>query len=296
MYWSNYHSHCLFCDGRSRMEDFVKFAIAKGVLRYGISSHAPLPFLTKWTMLEDDFSDYQSEFNRLKEKYQNSIQLYFGLEVDYIDNCSSVENEFFRDKTFDYLIGSIHYLDKLNENDFWTVDGDFDSFDQGLNQLYAGDIKLAVQRFFEVSSLMIRKGGFDIVGHLDKIALNSSNYADFNPATNWYENLVGDILQLIKEKGMILEINTKSLVEKGITYPHQRFYPLINDLEIPIVVNSDCHYPITVIDGFKPAFKALKDAGFKTMQQLVSGNWQPVEFNETGLFGYNCSPLLASKY
>jgi histidinol-phosphatase (PHP family) len=285
MYWSNYHSHCLFCDGRSSMEDFVKFAIAKGVKKYGFSSHAPLPFLTKWTMLEDDFDQYMAEFNRLKVKYTEHTELFVGLEVDYIDNCSSVQNKFFKDKTFDYLIGSVHYLDKMPDGRYWTIDGDFREFNNGLKVLYDGNIRLAVERFFDVSTLMIQHGGFDIVGHLDKIAMNSSHCDGFNPAAVWYENLMGDILQLIKDKGLMVEINTKSLTEKGYTYPNQRFFPLIKELQIPIVVNSDCHYPTNVLDGFLPTFKALKAAGFKTMHQLLAGKWQAVEFTENGLIG-----------
>ena len=285
MYWSNYHSHCVFCDGRSSMENFVRFAIARKIRKYGFSSHAPLPFLTKWTMLEDDFPDYESEFYRLKIKYETQIQLFLGLEVDYVDNCSNAQNEFFYDKAFDYLIGSIHYLDRLSENNYWTIDGPLDEFNKGLNQLYGGDIKAAIKRFYEVSTSMIQTGGFDIVGHVDKIALNSSYYKDFEPTAGWYEQLVGEMLQLIKKKEMILEINTKSLVEKGITYPDKQFYPLIKELQIPILVNSDCHYPTNVKDGFEPVFKDLMNAGFQTMHQLVAGNWQAVEFNENGLLG-----------
>ena len=40
---TNYHSHCLYCDGRANMEDFIRFAISEGFTSYGISSHAPLP-------------------------------------------------------------------------------------------------------------------------------------------------------------------------------------------------------------------------------------------------------------
>lgn len=47
---TNYHSHCLYCDGRANMEDFIRFAISEGFSSYGISSHAPLPFSTAWTM------------------------------------------------------------------------------------------------------------------------------------------------------------------------------------------------------------------------------------------------------
>jgi len=285
MYWSNYHSHCIFCDGRSSMETFVKFAISRGIRKYGFSSHAPLPFHTRWTMPADDFPDYQSEFNRLKLKYQNELDLYFGLEVDYIDNFSEVQNVFIQYKTFDYLIGSIHYLGKISANCFWTIDGDVFEFNKGLMYLFGGDINAAVKRYYEVSSMMIEKGGFDIVGHFDKISMNASHYKDFDMSVKWYQNLVGETLQLVKDKGLILEINTKSLTEKGITYPNQDFYPIINDLQIPITVNSDCHYPTTVTDGFEKTYKALKNAGFKGMQQLIDGKWQAVEFNEKGLLG-----------
>jgi histidinol-phosphatase (PHP family) len=284
MYWSNYHSHILFCDGRGSMEDFVKFAIAKRVRKYGFSSHAPLPFLTKWTMLEDDFADYEQEFERLKAKYENYIQLYLGLEVDYIHECSDVRAPFFKDKTFNYLIGSVHYLDKMANGEYWTIDGDFAGFDRGLKSLYGGDIRVATKRFFEISTLMIQLGGFNIVGHVDKIAMHSSNYHHFNISDDWYEKLMGEMFQSIKDKGMILEINTKSLHEKGITYPDSHFFPLINELNIPIIVSSDCHFPTNVIDGFAPTYRALKQAGFQTIYQQIAGRWEAVEFNEKGLF------------
>jgi histidinol-phosphatase (PHP family) len=267
------------------MEDYIRFAIARGIKSYGFSSHAPLPFLTRWTMKEDDFTDYQSEFYRLKEKYHEKIDLYLGLEVDYIDQYSSVGNDFFQDKTLDYLIGSIHYVDKIPNGKFWNIDGDFTIFDNGLKIIFGGDIKLAVKRFFEVSCLMIDKGGFDIVGHFDKISFNAGKYKEFDPTDKWYTDLVTEALHLIKEKELILEINTKALSERGITYPHQRYYPLIKDLQIPIVVNSDCHYPTNVIDGFVPTYAALQQAGFRTLHQLVKGKWQAVAFNEKGLIG-----------
>jgi len=278
MFLSNYHSHCTFCDGRGTMQDFVKFAISKGLKKYGFSSHAPLPFITKWTMPEDDFDEYQNEFFRLKQIYADKIELYLGLEVDYIHECSSIENTFFKDKKFDYLIGSVHYLDKTGENDNWSIDGNFTDFDAGLHQLFGGDIRNASRRYFKIVGDMIEKSGFDIVGHLDKITLHGMKYPDFNPADKWFVDLEADIFELIKRKNLILEINTKSLMERGITFPHQMFYPLINEMDIPVVVNSDCHYPTNLIDGFLPTYKALKKAGFKTLYQLVDGKWQAVEF------------------
>ena len=284
MYWSNYHSHCTFCDGRSSMEEFVRFAIAKGVKKYGFSSHAPLPFDTFWNMKLDDLPEYKAEFFRLKEKYKSEIELFIGLEIDYIQNFIEIHNDLYSTENLDYLIGSIHYMDRLPNGDFWTIDGNFRDFFAGLKTLFDSEIRPAVERFFDITDQMIEKGGFDIVGHFDKIAMNASNCADFDSTAFWYKTRVGESLQLIKNKGLILEVNTKSLTEKSLTYPDFQFFPLINELQIPIVVNSDCHYPTNILDGFVPTFKALKAAGFKTMQQMVNGKWQAVEFNEKGLY------------
>lgn len=276
---SNYHSHCTFCDGRSPMEDFVKFAIANGIKKYGFSSHAPLPFLTPWTMLADEFDDYESEFKRLKDKYKSEIELYIGLEVDYIHGYSDIRNDFFKNKQLDFTIGSIHYLDKISDNKYWTIDGGFDEFDEGLKLLYGGDIRMATKRFFEISAFMIEKGGFDIVGHFDKITYHGLKYKDFSCTDTWFVTLVTEVLELIRDKGLILEINTKSLHDHGITFPHQQFYKTIHEMKIPIVVNSDCHYPTKITAGFEPTYKALKEAGFSTVHQLFDGEWKAVEIH-----------------
>ena len=283
MYWSNYHSHCSFCDGRSTMEEFVHFAIAKGVKKYGFSSHAPLPFDTFWNMKPDDLPEYKAEFYRLKEKYKSEIELYIGLEVDYIHDCFEIASAFYPTDDLDYLIGSIHYLDPLPQGGFFTIDGNFPEFYEGLKTLYDGNINAVVARFFELSRAMIEKGGFQIVGHMDKIALNASKCVDFNIHSRKYFNQISDLLELIKSKEMIVEINSKSLKDKGFTYPDKKFFGMMNEMKIPVTVNSDCHYPTNILDNFPMIFNELKSAGFKTMHQLIAGKWQPVEFDNTGL-------------
>ena len=107
---TNYHSHCLYCDGRANMEDFIRFAISEGFSSYGISSHAPLPFSTAWTMEWDRMDDYLSEFSRLKAKYADEIELAVGLEIDYLNEESNPSLSRFQELPLDYRIGSVHML------------------------------------------------------------------------------------------------------------------------------------------------------------------------------------------
>jgi len=90
---TNYHSHCLYCDGRANMEDFIRFAISEGFTSYGISSHAPLPFSTAWTMEWDRMDDYLSEFSRLKKKYAASDEKVYTV-VTTVQVDDETEDEF----------------------------------------------------------------------------------------------------------------------------------------------------------------------------------------------------------
>ncbi len=107
---TNYHSHSLYCDGRANMEDFIRFALSEGFTSYGFSSHAPLPFSTAWTMEWDAMDDYLAEFHRLKAKYAGQIELYIGLEIDYLNEESNPSVVRFRELPLDYRIGSVHLL------------------------------------------------------------------------------------------------------------------------------------------------------------------------------------------
>ncbi len=277
MYSSNYHSHCNYCDGRGSMEDFVRFAISHKLKKYGFSSHAPLSFHTSWTMNADDFDDYLNEFIRLKQKYKHHIELFLGLEADYIEGCSDVTSQFFKNNKFDYLISSVHYLDKLKNGNYWSIDGQFSKFDEGLTEMHNGDIKSATIRFFEVTFRMIEKGGFDIVGHVDKIMMHASKYPEFSLGHNWYIDLMMQTLELIKQKNLLLEINTKSLKEHGYIYPHKYFLPRIKELNIPLVLSSDCHYPDRVNIGFNETITELKNAGIGELYEIAAGKWTAVE-------------------
>ena len=107
---TNYHSHCLYCDGRADMDSFIRFAISEGFTSYGVSSHAPLPFPTAWTMEWDSMEDYLEEFRRVREKYAGKIEFYVGLEIDYLNEESNPSVSRFRELPLDYRIGSVHLL------------------------------------------------------------------------------------------------------------------------------------------------------------------------------------------
>lgn len=279
MQLSNYHSHCTFCDGRSTPEDFVKFAISHGFRAYGFSSHSPLPFETFWNMSKDDMPEYLTEINRLKAKYSDRLEIYTALEIDYLDETYNPSIAYFQELPLDYRIGSIHFLpvsEHLSEENMVCIDGSFTDYKAALDRYFDGDIRKLVTRYFDSTLKMIQAGGIDIVGHMDKIYMNGHKCESFSFDADWYQKPFRATLDLIAEKGLMVEVNTKNLVKKQQIFPRKEYLGLLKEMNIPVMVNSDCHYPDLVNDGREEAFNILKELGFKTTRELVKGKWEDI--------------------
>mgnify|MGYP000478286657 FL=1 len=268
---TNYHSHCLYCDGRANMEDFIRFAISEGFSSYGISSHAPLPFSTAWTMEWDRMDDYLSEFSRLKGKYADKIELAIGLEIDYLNEESHPAIPRFQELPLDYRIGSVHMLySPLGK--VVDIDTPADIFRQLIDAHFEGDLDYVVHLYYKNLLRMVELGGFDILGHADKMHYNASCYRP--GLLDGYDALVRDYFAEIARHGYIVEINTKSYHDLGTFYPNERYFPLLKELGIRVQVNSDAHYPERINNSRAEALAALKKVGFDTVVEWHGGQWK----------------------
>ena len=123
---------------------------------------------------------------------------------------------------------------------------------------------------------MVEKGGFDFIGHADKIAYNAEFCQSGSTESVWYSKMRNELFDLIAEKGVIMEINTKAWLKKNCFFPMQRYWADILKRHIPVVVNSDVHLPELVNAGRPEALKQLKDIGFTTICEFHHGVWQEV--------------------
>lgn len=276
---TNYHSHCLYCDGRASMDDFIRFAISEGFTSYGISSHAPLPFATAWTMERDCMDDYLAEFHRLKERYADKIELVIGLEIDYLNEESQPAAPFFQELPLDYRIGSVHMLyDPVGT--IVDIDTPADVYRDLVNTHFEGDLDSVIRLYYSRLRRMVERGGFDIVGHADKMHYNASCYRPGLLEEPWYDLLVSDYFAEIARRGYILEINTKAYHTLGTFYPNERYFPLFKELGMRVQVNSDAHYPERINSGRPEALLALKQAGFESVVEWHGGRWVEVPIGE----------------
>lgn len=270
---TNYHSHSLYCDGRANMEDFVRFAISKGFSSYGFSSHAPLPFPTAWTMEWDRMNDYLSEFARLKKKYAGQIELAIGLEIDFLNENSCPASPCFQQLPLDYRIGSVHMLYAPN-GEIVDIDTSADTYRRLIDTHFEGDIEYVVRLYYQQLRHMVETGGFDIIGHADKMHYNASCYRPSLLNESWYDTMVHEYFEEIVRRGYIIEINTKSFCDLGVFYPNKRYFPFLKDLNAKVQINSDAHYPERISYGYSEAQFALKHAGFNSVIAWIDGRWK----------------------
>lgn len=275
---TNYHSHCLYCDGKADMDTFIRFAISSGFTSYGFSSHAPLPFNTPWTMEWDQIDNYFAEFRQVKDKYQGQIECYIGLEIDYLNEKSNPASVIFQSLPLDYRIGSVHLLSN-DKNELIDVDVAPAAFIDIVTEHFNGNLVEMIHQYYERQFRMIELGGFDIIGHADKMLYNSLLYRSTLLDEPWCRDLVYDYFSTIAKCGYIVEVNTKSYESNKIFYPNQKYFSLIRDLGVRVMVNSDSHSPEKINSGRLTALELLRSVGFTTVVERYNNEWQDVKIS-----------------
>lgn len=256
----NYHSHTQFCDGKATMEEFVIQAINLGFEQWGISPHSPLPMLkhAPWAIKEENVNDYLLEANRLKQRYSDQIQILIGMEIDYIDDSYNPSTEYFQNLPLDFRIGSVHMLKSPLTGDLLDIDCDVQKFKKTLDYHFNGSLQRIVTAYYQAMTNLVLAGGFDFIGHSDKISSNTSVLSSKITEKVWYKALVEDFLQLCANRNAILEINTKAYGSKGCFFPDEKHFARMAELGIKVVINSDTHRLENMTTGLLEAKKLYK--------------------------------------
>ncbi|MDO4511121.1 MAG: histidinol-phosphatase [Bacteroidales bacterium] len=254
----NFHSHSPYCDGHAPIEEFIKEAIKAGFTHYGVSPHSPIPFYSPCNMAAEKVGEYLAEMDRLKALYGDQINIYTSMEIDYLDGWGA-SHPFFQEMPLDYRIGSVHFIKSMVSDEYVDIDGNFENFKQKMARYFNNDIRYVVKEFFFQSVMMVAKGGFDIIGHCDKIGHNASAFQPGIDCEPWYEALVETLIDAIMDKGILVEINTKKWETDQRFFPHARFFELLKKYNAPLIVNSDAHHPHLINSGRMEALRMLEE-------------------------------------
>lgn len=273
----NLHTHSIFSDGKSTPEDVVLEAINQGLKALGFSDHSPVPFENSFAIKNDEVNNYITTIKSLKEKYKDQIDIYCSMEMDFIPGIVKDFKKTKEELNLDYMIGSVHLVgDDIGK--LWFIDGSkVETYDEGLFNYYDGDIKKGVRAFFHQYNEMIETEEFDIVGHFDKIKMhNRGRY--FSENDKWYRDYLMETLTLIKEKSLIVEVNTRGIYKKRSDdfYPSAWLFPIMREMNIPVVISSDSHRAEELTLCFKEAEEALRASGYKETVCYADGAYKSV--------------------
>lgn len=279
--WANFHTHSDFCDGKGALSDYIQSASDRGLISLGFSSHAPLPFPCTWCMKTEDLTRYLESIQSLA-RTARGIDIYRGLEVDYIPGIIS-PNHF--STSLEYTIGSVHFVEKFPNGTGWEIDGPHTVFLEGYEKIFNNKIKDVIVRYFELIREMILSSAPTIVGHMDKIKIQNIGEKFFRESDSWYRQEIIRTLDVIRESGAIVEVNTRGIYQKksATTYPSPWILEHILEKNIPITLSTDAHHPDDLINQFPETARLLSTIGFKTLKVLHAGTWRNFSFDDNGL-------------
>ena len=274
MKYFNFHTHTLYCDGKSSPEEFILTAIDKNMSAIGFSSHSPLPFKNTYSIKADRVEEYKNEVRELQKKYADKINIFLALEFDYVPGLSDNFNVLKNRLGLDYSIGSVHLVKNIKSDELWFIDGPETNYAKGLLSVFNNDIKLAVKSFFEQTAQMAIIEKPTIIGHFDKVKMHNRNRF-FKETESWYIKLVKQTLNVVAKSGSIIEVNTRGVYKKRCEslYPGEEILSEILKLKIPITISADAHEIHELTLYYPETISILKDIGFKKVKYFTGKSW-----------------------
>ena len=263
------HTHTTYADGKDTPEEMIQEAVRRGFDSIGFSEHSYSYFSDyPYQMTPEKTEVYKAEIAALKEKYKGTIDIFCGLEFEML--CD-VPND-----GFDYLIGSVHYLD---------IGGRIVSFDWDLERTLAyvrdyfdgSDIRFA-KKYFETLCRLPEKGNFDILGHFDLITKNNEAGHVMDTTSKEYLSAGFEAIHALKGKIPLFEINTGAVSRgyRALPYPQMEFIKEFRNCGYGAVITSDCHDKRFIDTYFEEAAQLLAQAGFKTRWVLTDAGFREV--------------------
>ena len=273
MIYTSFHTHSRYCDGTGDPEEYVLAALEKGFKALGFSSHAPLPFENDWTMQEVNLESYLKEINSFKRKYKGKIEIYTGLEIDYIRDLMSPADSAYSSMGLDFTIGSVHVQKDEKTGEYPGIDYTVKDMEQLLHNTFRDDIRLLVESYYRDVEDMVVTGGFTILGHFDVVKKTNDGNRYFDENSRWYREAALKTLETVQKKGVIMEVNTGNSrwTDEGSIYPSPWILKTARKMEIPVMLNSDAHRPDRIDTHFSEALRVLKDTGYREIVYLKGG-------------------------
>lgn len=265
----DYHMHSLVSmDSSMDMLDACKQAISQGMAGICFTEHhdyfSDHVARNENGHVEIDTPFYDEQIQQARARYGQELAICQGVELG-LQACNEKEvRAFLGEHTFDYIIGSIHTVDRKEIS---------------TGAFYADKTKEEAYRayFQAVYDMVIRQPVFHCLGHLDLVR----RYRGYGDNTIDYEkfgDMIDEILQALIQQGKGLEVNTAGLrYGVGSMHPDITILKRYRDLGGHIITcGSDAHRAEHVAMDIKTAYDLLQACGFSYVSRFVNGKEEQV--------------------
>lgn len=244
------------------ISQFVETALARGVDEIGISEHGhhfieykPImqhlaegddayPQIVKW--MSDDFHFPVDEYiDVLLKARDRGMPIKVGIELDYIPGFEEEIASFLAGRPWDYVLGSVHFLDK------WGIDisPEIGWGEKNVDQVY--------RQYFGVLQKAARSGLFDVITHPDLVKI--FRHRASIPLTEIYR----ETAEAMANGNVCCEVSAAGLRKPvGEIYPVPELLKLCREHSVPITLSSDAHYPKDAGLNLDKAIALAKECGY----------------------------------
>ncbi len=262
-----------YCDhARGTLREVLEAAVAFGYDTFGVSEHAPRVeprFLYDeeramgWDVpkIEADFENYAQAIRPLAEEFDDRLTVLCGFEIEVVpqDRYIGLMRGFRERFGFDYIVGSVHYVDEI------PIDYKKEIFERAV--AHCGGLEGLAIRYYGRVAEMVEALRPEVVAHLD---LPRKNAPDAPLDTPPIREAAEAALDVIRRHGAILDVNTAGY-RKGLgsPYPAPWLLRLARDKGIGFCFGDDSHGPADVGAGIEDARRYLLENGVDAVTVLT---------------------------
>lgn len=229
--------------------DYAAIAIQRGLPEIGFSDHNPMAtYFDDWRMEDEEFPRYLELIQEAQDQCSDKINIRLGLECDFLEGGNDWIDKLSSRADFDYLIGSVHYLESG-----WAVDDP----DPKWVSRWSNSVEEIWENYWSLYRDCAASGLFDFLAHPDLVKkFGHRPQGDLN---RFYEPTI----EVIAENNIAIELSTAGLRKPcAELYPSKDFLELAFKAEIPIVISSDAHRAEEVGADFSSAILVAKEVGY----------------------------------
>ena len=253
---TNFHTHtcrCLHAVGTE--EDYVKAAVKAGLQQLGFSDHGPFPDHDFGLRMQfSELQEYLSAIDSLKEKYD--IQLFKGLEIEYHPVYRDYYRKLLDEYGLDYLV--------LGEHTYITPKGE-------IHNIFFAESTEEYVYYAKAICEAVQTGCFAFVAHPDLMFKNSFAWDDNCQKASEL------IIDCAEKHNIVLELNANGYRRKKqpfpdgerYPYPDMRFWEMVKERNIRVIIGSDCHVPEQVFDkNVELAYQTAEKMGLNIIDTI----------------------------